>query len=220
MTPGTDGSPQGFWGYLIAGGFIMWPLLGCSIAVWAVALERLWRYRNLGSTLRSFHLEAVNALIQGHTEEAKELAKRNTGLPSADLLHFALTRREARDPRVSQGWRGALDRRRQIVNQDLRSYLWILGTVASAAPFIGLFGTVVGILRSFGDMARTGSGGFTVVAAGISEALIATAAGIIVAVIAVMAYNAFQVQWNRWVLVLRLQVEEWAELLDHPPERK
>jgi biopolymer transport protein ExbB len=198
----------------------MWPLLACSIAVWAVALERLWRYRKLGAGLRSFHLEAINTLIQGDYESAKELCKRHAGLPSADLLLFALNRREARDPRMSSGWREALDRRRQMVNQDLRSYLWILGTVASAAPFIGLFGTVVGILRSFGDMARTGSGGFTVVAAGISEALIATAAGIIVAVIAVLAYNSFQVQWNRWVLVLRLQVEEWAELLESPQERK
>jgi biopolymer transport protein ExbB len=220
MTPGTESSPQGFWGYLIAGGFIMWPLLACSIAVWVVALERLWRYRKFGTDLRSFHLEAVNALIQGDVEAAKDLSKRHSGLPSADLLLFALSRREARDPRVSQGWREALHRRRQMVSNDLRSYLWILGTVASAAPFIGLFGTVVGILRSFGDMARTGSGGFTVVAAGISEALIATAAGIIVAVIAVMAYNAFQVQWNRWVLILRLQVEEWADLLEPPQERK
>jgi biopolymer transport protein ExbB len=214
-----NGSPEGFWGYLTAGGFIMVPLVLCSLAVWAVMLERIWRYRGLGENLRSFHMEAINLLLQGQVDETKELCKRHSLLPSAEILLFALSRREAKDARLRDGWREAVERRRQILNQDLRRYLWILGTVASAAPFIGLFGTVVGILRSFGEMAKTGSGGFTVVAAGISEALIATAAGIIVAVIAVLAYNAFQVQWNRWVLTLRLQIEEWAELLDSPKGR-
>lgn len=212
-----NSTPEGFWGYLTAGGFIMIPLVLCSLAVWAVMLERLWRYRGMGTQLRSFHMEAINLLLQGQTEEVKTLCKQHPLLPSAEILLFALTRREAKDPRMSNAWREAVERRRQILNQDLRRYLWILGTVASAAPFIGLFGTVVGILRSFGDMAKTGSGGFTVVAAGISEALIATAAGIIVAVIAVLAYNSFQVQWSRWVLTLRLQIEEWAELLESRP---
>ena len=191
----------------------MVPLVLCSLAVWAVLLERIWRYRGLSGKLRSFHMEAINLLIQGQLDEVKEHCRQYPSLPSADLLLFALARREAKDPRMNSAWREAVERRRQLLNQDLRRYLWILGTVASAAPFIGLFGTVVGILRSFGDMARTGSGGFTVVASGISEALIATAAGIIVAVIAVLAYNAFQVQWSRWVLVIRLQIEEWSELL-------
>ena len=62
-----------------------------------------------------------------------------------------------------------------------------------------LFGTVVGILTAFQNMAKTGSGGFAVVASGISESLIATAAGIVVAVISVMAYNAFQTRWNQLV---------------------
>jgi biopolymer transport protein ExbB/TolQ len=62
------------------------------------------------------------------------------------------------------------------------------------APFIGLLGTVVGIIRAFENMAATGSGGFAVVAAGISEALIATAAGLLVGVLAIFAYNAFMVR--------------------------
>ncbi len=213
-------TPDSFWGYISAGGFIMVPLVLCSLAVWAVLLERIWRYRGLSGKLRSFHMEAINLLIQGQLDEVKEHCRQYPNLPSADLLLFALARREAKDPRMNRAWREAVERRRQLLNQDLRRYLWILGTVASAAPFIGLFGTVVGILRSFGDMARTGSGGFTVVASGISEALIATAAGIIVAVIAVLAYNAFQVQWSRWVLVLRLQIEEWSELLGQNPAGK
>jgi biopolymer transport protein ExbB len=101
------------------------------------------------------------------------------------------------------------------VNQELRSYLWVLGTVASSSPFIGLFGTVVGILRSFQEMAKQGTGGFAVVAAGISEALVATAAGILIAVIALIAYNAFQMQWSKWILQIKNHTAEWIELLHH-----
>ena len=76
--------------------------------------------------------------------------------------------------------------------QKLKKHLWILGTVASSAPFIGLLGTVVGIIKSFESMAIAGTGGFAVVAAGISEALVATALGLAVAIIAVIFYNYFQ----------------------------
>jgi biopolymer transport protein ExbB/TolQ len=73
----------------------------------------------------------------------------------------------------------------------LERYLSILGTLGNIAPFIGLFGTVVGIIRAFRDLAVSGSGGPSVVAAGISEALITTAAGLVVAIPAVIAYNYF-----------------------------
>jgi biopolymer transport protein ExbB len=78
--------------------------------------------------------------------------------------------------------------------QKMKKYLWILGTVASSAPFIGLLGTVIGIIKSFENMAVVGTGGFTVVAAGISEALVATALGLGVAIIALIFYNYFQVR--------------------------
>src|SRR5690606_26477531 len=76
------------------------------------------------------------------------------------------------------------DRRAAEFVHFSKSGLWILGTLGNAAPFIGLLGTVIGIIKSFRDMAIEGSGGFAVVAAGISEALIATAAGLVVAITA------------------------------------
>jgi biopolymer transport protein ExbB len=70
--------------------------------------------------------------------------------------------------------------------------LGVLGTLGNNAPFIGLFGTVLGIIRAFADLARNQSGGATVVMTGISEALVATAVGLMVAIPAVVAYNVFQ----------------------------
>jgi biopolymer transport protein ExbB/TolQ len=218
----------------------MYPLLICSLGSWVVILERLWRYRKLGHDLRAFHLEALNALLRAtdpragnppqgaaspqagaafdeHTlrqlGDIRRLCDKNPDLPTARILAVAVERLSAGDPRIRNRWTEGMERRRQLVNQELRQGLWILGTVGAASPFIGLFGTVVGILRSFQEMAAKGSGGFAVVAAGISESLIATAAGIVVAVISVLAYNAFQTWWGSLVIKVRIHVEEFAEIL-------
>ncbi len=201
------------WEMIKHGGMTMLPLVVCSLVGWAVIFERIWRFRTLGQELREFHLEAMNGLLREEWDEVKKLCEKSGGLPTAELLITALDRLGAKDERLRSSWLEAVERRRQILNQELRKNLWLLGTIGSAAPFIGLAGTVVGILQAFGEMARKGAGGFTVVAAGISEALIATAAGIIVAVVAVVAFNAFQTKWSSFVLLIKIQAEEFAEIL-------
>ncbi len=201
------------WTLITSGGFVMYPLLLCSLAVWGVIFERLWSYRKLGEHLRAFHHEASHALLRGDRASLVSLCHRFPGLPTARLMLTAMERLASNDNRLKARWLEAVERQRQLLNQELRQNLWILGTIGSSAPFIGLFGTVVGILRSFQEMSKTGAGGFNVVAAGISEALIATAAGIVVAVVAVMAYNAFQTRLNGLVLTIRLHAEELAEML-------
>jgi len=89
----------------------------------------------------------------------------------------------------------------------------MLATVGATAPFVGLFGTVVGIMNAFHDMAHTGQGGFAVVSAGISEALITTAAGIAVAVLAVVLFNVLNTHVQQLTLQLRLLTEEYLELV-------
>lgn len=191
----------------------MIPLVLCSIVTWVVIFERLWSFRLMGEGMRSFQLEAINTVLRGDRDALRALCQRSPDLPTSRLILVALERQASNDERIRSHWLEALERRRQLVNQDLRRNLWMLGTIGAAAPFIGLFGTVVGILRSFTEMARSGSGGFAVVAAGISESLIATAAGIVVAVIAVMAYNAFQTRLGQLVLTIRIHTEEIAEVL-------
>ena len=107
----------------------------------------------------------------------------------------------------------AVERERQAASVKLRRNLWVLGTVGATAPFIGLFGTVVGIMHAFRQMASTGQGGFAVVAAGISEALVTTAGGIAVAIEAVVIFNYLNVHVGKLVLELRLLVEEYVELV-------
>lgn len=197
------------------GGFIMYPLLACSLAVWVVLFERLYRFFKLRDRLHQFQYEAVNALLRKDLSQVRSLCARNEDLPTSKCLVTALDRLEAKDNETRSQWPSAVERTRQLVNADLRKRLWVLGTIGSSAPFIGLFGTVVGILRSFNEMARAGAGGFAVVAGGISEALIATAAGLVIAIVAVLAYNAFQVQASDLIMRVKLYVEELSELLGH-----
>ena len=201
------------WELVKHGGMTMLPLAICSRVGWAVIFERILRFRSLSQSLRSFHLEAMNALLRQEWDDVRKLCASNEGLPTAELLKTALDRLNAKDDRLRENWLEAVERRRQMLNQELKKNLWVLGTSAAAAPFIGLAGTVVGILQAFSEMAQKGAGGFAVVAAGISEALVATAAGIIVAVVAVIAFNAFQNRWGSFVLLIRIQTEELAEIL-------
>lgn len=192
----------------------MIPLLLFSILAWAVILERIWTYWRINKNLKTFHLQALNALLRGEREVFRSLCHQFPTLPTSKLAITALERLNAPDVRIRSRWQETLERERLLINQELRGHLWLLGTIGSSSPFIGLFGTVVGILRSFHDMAKTGSGGFAIVAGGISESLIATAAGIVVAVVAVIAYNAFQTRWGSLVLIIKLHTEELAEMLE------
>ena len=105
----------------------------------------------------------------------------------------------------------ALERQAARETQVLKRGIGLLATVASTAPFIGLFGTVIGIINSFNSMAATGSGGLGTVSAGIAEALATTAVGLFVAIIAVVAYNFLQ----GWVDARAVDVAESSnEFLD------
>jgi biopolymer transport protein TolQ len=113
-------------------------------------------------------------------------------------------------------------RARNVVEDHLRSvltgealrlsaHLGIVGTIGNIAPFVGLFGTVLGIIRAFRDIGEVGAAGPAVVATGISEALVATAAGLFVAITAVIVYNAFVVWQGR---ILRRAEIVASELLN------
>ena len=103
---------------------------------------------------------------------------------------------------------------------SLKRYLWALGTVGSSAPFVGLFGTVVGILKAFQSMSVAGTGGFKVVSQGIAAALVATAAGLLVAIYAVIAYNYFVARIDGIAMQYRLYAEEFLTALGQGVKRK
>ncbi|OGP81346.1 MAG: hypothetical protein A2Y95_10925 [Deltaproteobacteria bacterium RBG_13_65_10] len=195
------------------GGLTVYPLVICSIITLAVFLERLWIYRGAERGTRLLTTRVV-ASLEGNDLRGALAACDIVRSPASEVLRQALALRRPAPERVAQ----VLDACRMQEIQRIRERLWILGTIGSMAPFIGLFGTVVGIIKSFHQMAVTGSGGFTVVAAGISEALIATAAGLVVAVLAIVAYNYLMVRANRIATALRVSCQSIAGALSEREE--
>jgi biopolymer transport protein ExbB len=201
-------------------------LLKTSIALWtiglmsiiaiAVAVERiiaLWRF---GEKARALADAVTRAVLRGDLDDARAQCERSQS-PAADVFLAGIVTRGASPQRSAaaniEKVVAAVERQRVQLNLRLRDRLWILGTIGATAPFVGLFGTVWGIMTAFRNMAATGQGGFTVVAAGISEALIATAAGIAVAIEAVILYNWLNTHVQRLALQFKLLAEEYLELL-------
>ena len=115
---------------------------------------------------------------------------RPAGAPSARVAEPGAPSRSGLE-RASLAAREAMQRTTAAEIERLEQHLTSLATLGNISPFVGLFGTVIGIMRAFEAISRTGSGGLASVSAGIAEALVATAAGLFVAIPAVIAYNYF-----------------------------
>ena len=191
------------------GAIATYPLILMSIISVAVVFERLWSLRSIASVTLRITESLLEPIKKGQRDLAIAICKQNSHAPAARIFLNILDR-EA-DQRLEQANHIATEAMFEET-QKLKKHLWILGTVASSAPFVGLLGTVVGIIKSFESMAIAGTGGFAVVAAGISEALVATALGLAVAIIAVIFYNYFQTRISTLNGLFRIQV---AKILQH-----
>lgn len=191
------------------GGFIMYPLLIFSVLVWTIAIHKILFLAKFTKEYQRVNAEVAKAVSANRMEDARIAYATASALVVRP--HEVLT---AGSAGTAEEMYERLGRRLTETNAGLRQYLWVLGTVASSAPFVGLFGTVVGIMESFKAIGQSGKSGFSVVAAGISEALIATAAGIIVAVIAVLFYNFLQTRVNLIAQDFRLKLEDLADQLN------
>jgi biopolymer transport protein ExbB len=184
------------------GAIATYPLIFLSIVSVAVVFERLWSLRNIGSATLRVTESILEPIKKGQRDLAIAICKQNSQCPAGRIFLNVLDREAAGLEVANSLATEALFEE----TQKLKKHLWILGTVASSAPFIGLLGTVVGIIKSFESMAIAGTGGFAVVAAGISEALVATALGLGIAIIAVIFYNYFQTRISTLNGLFRIQV--------------
>lgn len=190
------------------GGFIMYPLLVFSILAWSIGLYKIFTLWSFSKEYKKVYEDVVNFLQTNRQNEVATAFRRANifiAKPYEVLVDQIHSSREEMQTRVS--------RRLVETNSMLKNGLWILGSISSSAPFVGLFGTVMGIMGSFKAIGTTGKSGFSVVAAGISESLVATAAGIIVAVIALLFYNFLQTRVNAIATDFRLKIEEVADII-------
>ena len=185
------------------GAIATYPLIFLSVISVTVVLERLWSLKNLSSITLRITESLLDPLKKGQRDLAIAMCKQHSDCPVGRIVLNILNHDGAARPELTNSV--AVEAMFEEA-QRLKKNLWILGTVASSAPFIGLLGTVVGIIKSFESMAIAGTGGFAVVAAGISEALVATALGLGVAIIAVIFYNYFQTRIASLNGLFRIQV--------------
>ena len=165
--------------------WILYLLLGLSVAAVAVALERLWFFMQERPPRHAL-ADALTALHESGPEAA--LAK----LSGARSMQAAVARACLRH--AADGTAAVEERKAGAIEEERVRYerrLAFLGTLGNNAPFVGLFGTVLGIIRAFHDLAGSSMQGTQAVMSGIAEALVATGIGLIVALPAVAAYNAF-----------------------------
>jgi biopolymer transport protein ExbB len=192
------------------GAIATYPLIVMSVISLTVIFERLWSLRNIGSATLRVTDSILEPTKKGQRDLAIAICKQNSNCPAGRIFLNILERDSGARLDVAHA---AATEAMFEETQKLKKHLWILGTVASSAPFIGLLGTVVGIIKSFESMAVAGTGGFAVVAAGISEALVATALGLGVAIIAVIFYNYFQTRIAALSGLFRIQVGKILQTL-------
>ena len=183
-------------------------ILGGSALVFALAIEQLYTYWRLVDRARDLGTQVSKCLYSRDLAAARTACERSDS-PVADIFIAALNKVN-RPGSIHR----AAERERQRFGLWMRRRLWALGSIGALAPFVGLFGTVLGIIRSFKDIAISGEGGFSVVASGVSEALIATGGGILIAILAVFFYNYFQTRGTRASIEVKLVIDEFLEQLD------
>jgi biopolymer transport protein ExbB len=164
--------------------WVLWLLLSLSIAAIAVALERAWffvRVRQRGD------VEAALRALHGGQGAAAARSLASGPSMQAEVMRHALGHASEGPSALTDYVAAAIELQRLRYERGLA----FLGTLGNNAPFIGLFGTVLGIIRAFHDLAMHSAEGAQAVMAGIAEALVATGVGLLVALPAVAAYNAF-----------------------------
>jgi biopolymer transport protein TolQ len=186
-----------------------------SIVCWALVVEKWWEFRRIRRDsqrfLRIFRDARRFSVVYGAAKKHRESPFAQIYLAAGQEIASALGGVEVVDRVLEESEDGLAPERLDAINRSMRRaasgeiarmerYLPFLATTASSAPFIGLFGTVWGIMTSFQSIGAQGSANLAVVAPGISEALIATAAGLGAAIPAVMAYNFFVNRVKHWAV--------------------
>ena len=183
---------------------VMIIILACSVITLGYALERLAYFWKRSGNAEAVIRAAMDKARTGKLDEAAWTCKASAhpvGPVAARVIENTHLPADVQEEKMHI----ALSEQRLLLERNLS----VLGTMGNTAPLIGLLGTVWGIMRAFHDMARTGSAGPSVVAAGVAEALFTTAAGLLVAVPAVMLYNHFV----RRIVVMMTESENHARTL-------
>ncbi len=208
--------------YHTMGGFakgIVFTLLIMSVWSISIMLRKWWEIRQAQAQTKRFAPEFSQFLEEDNLGEAINLADRYKKSHVARVLGGALGEVK---PLIQDGSvtvsdinsaERAVEREMLMTLVDLKRGLGVLATVGSTAPFVGLLGTTMGIVNAFTGMATSGSGGFAAISAGVAEALLTTAFGLLVAIPAVWAYNYFSTKIDNLTAEMTYTSKEMIDYL-------
>lgn len=179
---------------LVGDVWVLWLLVIASVGSLGVIYDRWRAFRTNACDFADLLKRLTDALNEGDLARARTGAQSARGVEARVAL-AGLTNFHRGPASVQEAMTCAIVTERSLLEENLI----VLGTLGNNAPFVGLFGTVLGIIKAFNDLAVSGSSGVSVVMAGVSSALVATAFGILVAIPAVMANNYFQTRLRRIV---------------------
>jgi biopolymer transport protein ExbB len=198
------------WQIFQVGGFTMYILLFCSVLSIAIFLERIIYYRKRSKAKRTeFMTKTAKALKIGDIKKAMEIC-RETLAPFSSVVYSGLQLYERHGKEILN----SMERRMTVETSKLERYISIVGTIGNTAVYIGLFGTVLGIIRAFHDIAAAGAGGMSIVIGGVAEALVCTATGLFVAIPAVVIFNYFTRKVEHFTNDMELCASELIDLIE------
>ncbi|OGI43817.1 MAG: biopolymer transporter ExbB [Candidatus Muproteobacteria bacterium RIFCSPHIGHO2_01_FULL_65_16] len=197
-----------------SGGWVMWPIILCSIAALAITGERLWSLQKKYVTPSNLLAQAQQWLARGELDEARVNLLRESS-PLGRILAAGLINRDHERVIIKE----AIEDAGRHVAPELERYLRPLGTIAGVSPFLGLLGTVLGMIQMFSGIGSQGVGDPSIVAGGIAQALITTAAGLTVAIPSLMFYRYFRGRVDALLLDMEQEALKLVEILHGEREK-
>mgnify|MGYP000026368464 CR=1 FL=1 len=196
--------------FFLKGGFLMWPILLCSVIAFAIVLERLWYFRRIKINVGNLIAQVKRLLQEDKLEEAEKLCRETPG-PVAHILAVGIHIHKRAYPEKERIISRAGSRELRKLEKNLRG----LGIIAHISPLLGLLGTVTGMIKCFMKIQELGGRvDASVLAGGIWEALITTAAGLSVAIPAIIFYHYFEGKVDNFYHQMKDAAESLIEWLD------
>ena len=197
------------WHLIKIGGVTMVILLVMSVVSVAIILERIIFYRSKSRLKRKdLMLRVRQELKKGGVNSAMKICK-DSNAPFSQVVYSGLSFFDCSEKEISNN----MERQIIIETVILERFTSVIGTIGSVAVYIGLLGTILGILKAFHDVSVSGSGGISVIIGGISEALSTTAAGLTIAVPAVAIYNYCMKKIDDFIKDMELAASETMDLI-------
>lgn len=196
------------WEIVQAGGWLMLPIIACSVVAAAIILERLWTLQANRVLPKDLTAE-VWKWVKNEQLDPQHIQALHQGSPLGQILAAGLMNRQESREIVKESIE---DTGRHVVH-ELERYLNPLGTIAAISPLLGLLGTVIGMVKVFAAITASGVGNPSVLAGGISEALITTAAGLTVAIPSLMGYRYLRGRIDGLVVRMEKEAMKFLEAL-------